>query len=101
MRSMTASCPASARAGESSARPPLPASSSCSPCRAEWRLGCVQSAKRGSVGSMNGFYEYVGRLVVWAVRARYQRELRVAAGVGLAAAALGAYLLATREPPEG
>jgi hypothetical protein len=50
---------------------------------------------------MNGFYEYVGRLVVWALRMRYGRELRVAAGVGLAAAALGAYLVATREPPEG
>ena len=50
---------------------------------------------------MSGFYEYIGRLVVWAIRARYQRELRVVAGVGLAAAAIGAYLVATREPPEG
>jgi hypothetical protein len=50
---------------------------------------------------MSGFYEYIGRLVVWALRLRYQRELRIAAGVGLAAAAIGAYLVATREPPEG
>ncbi len=50
---------------------------------------------------MSGFYEFVGRLVVWAVRTRYERELRIAAGVGIAAAAIGAYLVASREPPEG
>jgi hypothetical protein len=43
-------------------------------------------------------YEAIGRLVVEFVRRRYQRELRVAAGVGVAASALavGAYI-ATRD----
>jgi hypothetical protein len=53
---------------------------------------------------VSGFYEFIGRLVVWAIRTRYQRELRVAAGIGaagLAALVVGGYLAATREPPEG
>jgi len=43
-------------------------------------------------------YEAIGRLVVEFVRRRYQRELRVAAAVGVAASALaiGAYI-ATRD----
>ncbi|HSD23826.1 MAG TPA: hypothetical protein VLB79_05795 [Solirubrobacterales bacterium] len=43
-------------------------------------------------------YEFIGRLVVQALKLRYGRELRIAAGAGLALAALGigAYL-ATRE----
>lgn len=39
---------------------------------------------------MSRFYELIGRLVVGFVRYRYAREVRVAAGVGLAAAVLGA-----------
>jgi predicted SpoU family rRNA methylase len=39
---------------------------------------------------MSRIYELIGRLVVGFVRYRYSRELRVAAGVGLAAAVLGA-----------
>ncbi len=53
---------------------------------------------------MSAFYEYIGRLVVWALRTRYQRELRIAAGIGaagLVALIVGGYLAATREPPEG
>jgi len=46
-------------------------------------------------------YELIGRLVVWFVRTRYRRELRVAAGVGIAVLAAGAYVAATRRPPEG
>ena len=46
-------------------------------------------------------YELIGRLVVWFVRTRYRTQLRVAAGVGVAAVLLGGYLAATREPPEG
>jgi hypothetical protein len=49
----------------------------------------------------NEIYEFVGRLVVWAVRTRYRTQLRVAAGVGVAAVLLGGYLAATRQPPEG
>ena len=43
-------------------------------------------------------YEAIGRLVVEFVRRRYQRELRIAAGVGVAATALaiGGYI-ATRD----
>ena len=47
-------------------------------------------------------YELIGRLVVQAVRFRYQREIRIAAGAGLALTALGvgAYL-ATRGNDKG
>ena len=47
---------------------------------------------------MRWFYELIGRLVVGAIRFRYGREIRIAAGAGLALAALGigAYI-ATRE----
>jgi hypothetical protein len=43
-------------------------------------------------------YELIGRLVVQAIKVRYGRELRIAAGAGLVLAALGigAYI-ATRE----
>jgi hypothetical protein len=39
-------------------------------------------------------YELIGRIVVQAIRMRYGREIRIAAGAGLALAALGigAYL---------
>jgi hypothetical protein len=47
-------------------------------------------------------YELIGRLVVQALKLRYGRQIRIAAGAGLALAALGigAYL-ATREGQEG
>jgi hypothetical protein len=47
---------------------------------------------------MSAFYELVGRLVVGFVVRRYGTQLRIAAaaGVGLAAAALAAYV-ATRD----
>ena len=43
-------------------------------------------------------YEWIGRLVVQTLKLRYGREIRIAAGAGLALAVLGigAYL-ATRE----
>jgi hypothetical protein len=53
---------------------------------------------------VSGFYELIGRLVVWFVRTRYRRELQIAAGIGaagLVGLAVGGYLAATREPPEG
>ena len=50
---------------------------------------------------MSAFYEALGRLVVAFVRWRYGKQLRIAAGVGLAALVVGGYLAATREPPEG
>ena len=50
---------------------------------------------------MSSFYELLGRLVVYAVRIRYRRQLRVAAAVGVAAVLAAGYVAATREPPEG
>jgi hypothetical protein len=46
-------------------------------------------------------YELIGRLVVEALKLRYGREIRIAAGAGLALAVLGigAYL-ATRDDEE-
>jgi hypothetical protein len=46
-------------------------------------------------------YELIGRLVVRFVRVRYRRELRIAAGLGIAATALAGYVVMSREPPEG
>jgi hypothetical protein len=50
---------------------------------------------------VSAFYELIGRLYVAWLWRRYGRQLRIAAGVGVAALAAGAYLAATREPPEG
>jgi hypothetical protein len=53
---------------------------------------------------MSGFYEAIGRLVVWFVRYRYGRQLRIAAGIGLlglASLLLGAYLAASGDVEEG
>jgi hypothetical protein len=50
---------------------------------------------------MAAIYELIGRLVVRFVRVRYRRQIRIALGVGVAVVALGGYLAATRQPPEG
>jgi hypothetical protein len=50
---------------------------------------------------MRMLYELIGRLVVKAIRLRYRRQIRVALGIGAAGIVAGAYLAATREPPEG
>ncbi len=50
---------------------------------------------------MSGIYELIGRLVVQAIWLRYGRQIRIAAGLGLAALLVGGYLAAKREPPEG
>jgi hypothetical protein len=50
---------------------------------------------------MSALYEFVGRLYVAFLWRRYGKQLRIAAGVGLAALAVGGYLVASREPPEG
>ena len=49
----------------------------------------------------NDIYEFVGRLVLWAIRTRYRTQIRVAAGAGIAAVLVSAYLVAKRQPPEG
>jgi hypothetical protein len=50
---------------------------------------------------MSWIYELIGRTVVQAIRMRYGREIRIAAGAGLAlgALAIGAYI-ASREREE-
>jgi hypothetical protein len=50
---------------------------------------------------MSEVYEFVGRLVLWAIMTRYRTQLRVAAGVGVGAVIVGAFLAARRVPPEG
>jgi hypothetical protein len=47
-------------------------------------------------------YELIGRLVVWFVRWRFGRQIRIAAGAGLGLAALGvaAYVVTRGEDEE-
>lgn len=49
-------------------------------------------------------YGWIGRTVVGLVRWRYRRQIRIAIAIGIAtglAAAVGGYLAATRNVPEG
>jgi hypothetical protein len=50
---------------------------------------------------MRKFYEVIGRLVVWFVRVRYGRQIRIALGVAVASLLLGGYLAANRKVEEG
>jgi hypothetical protein len=50
---------------------------------------------------LSSVYEAIGRAVVAFVRYRFKTQLRVAAGVGLASVALGAYLALSRDVKEG
>jgi len=50
---------------------------------------------------VSAFYELIGRLYVAHLWRRYGKQLRIAAGVGVAALLAGGYLAAKREPPEG
>jgi hypothetical protein len=50
---------------------------------------------------MAAIYELIGRLVVRFIRVRYRRQIRMALGIGVAGIVAGAYLVATRQPPEG
>jgi hypothetical protein len=50
---------------------------------------------------MSKFYEAIGRLVVWFVRVRYGRQIRIALGVAVASVLLGGYLAANRKVEEG
>jgi hypothetical protein len=50
---------------------------------------------------MSEIYEFLGKLVIYALRTRYRTQLRVAAGTGIAAVLLVGYLIARRSPPEG
>lgn len=54
---------------------------------------------------MSLFYELIGRLVVFVALKKFGRQIRIGAGVAaagaLAGAAVGAYLLASRDVEEG
>ena len=49
----------------------------------------------------SSFYELIGRFVVRFAVARYRRQIRIAAGAGIAALAAAGYVAMTRQPPEG
>jgi hypothetical protein len=50
---------------------------------------------------MNPIYAAIGRAVVWFVRVRYGRQLRIALGVGVVLALVGGFLAANRDVEEG
>ena len=50
---------------------------------------------------MSSVYEAIGRVVVWIVRVRYGRQIRIAVGIGIASVLLGGYLAASRKMEEG
>jgi hypothetical protein len=50
---------------------------------------------------VSSVYEQIGRMVVRVVLWRFGTQLKIAAGLGAAAVAIAAYLIASREPPEG
>jgi hypothetical protein len=50
---------------------------------------------------MGSLYEWIGRLVVRFVWARYGRQIRIAGGIMAAIVVAAGYLAATRQPPEG
>jgi hypothetical protein len=50
---------------------------------------------------MSSIYEAIGRVVVWIVRVRYGRQIRIAIGIAVASVLLGGYLAASRKVEEG
>jgi hypothetical protein len=50
---------------------------------------------------MPAVYRLIGRVMVRYWLIRYRRQIRIAAVVGTGVLAAGAYLIATRQPPEG
>jgi len=50
---------------------------------------------------MSSIYEAIGRVVVWFVRTRFKRQLRIAAGVAIVVIAVGGVLAANRSVDEG
>jgi hypothetical protein len=50
---------------------------------------------------MAAIYQLIGRLWLRYVVVRYRRQIRIALGIGVAGIVAGAYLAATRQPPEG
>jgi hypothetical protein len=50
---------------------------------------------------MSAVYEAIGRLVVWFVRIRFRRQIRIATGIAIVSVLLGGYLAASRSVDEG
>jgi hypothetical protein len=50
---------------------------------------------------MSSIYEAIGRVVVWIVRVRYGRQIRIAIGIAVVSVLLGGYLAASRKVEEG
>jgi hypothetical protein len=50
---------------------------------------------------MAAIYQLIGRLWLRYAVVRYRRQIRIALGIGVAGIVAGAYLAATRQPPEG
>jgi hypothetical protein len=50
---------------------------------------------------MSPVYEAIGRVVVWFIRVRFRRQLRIAAGIAIVAILIGGYLAASRSVDEG
>jgi hypothetical protein len=46
-------------------------------------------------------YEAIGRVVIWFVRVRYGRQIRIGLAVTVASVLLGGYLAASRKMEEG
>jgi hypothetical protein len=46
-------------------------------------------------------YEAIGRVVIWFVRVRYGRQIRIGLVVAVASVLLGGYLAASRKMEEG
>ena len=46
-------------------------------------------------------YQLIGRLVVWFVRTRYGRQIRIGLGIAVVSVLLGGYLAANRKMEEG
>jgi hypothetical protein len=46
-------------------------------------------------------YEAIGRVVIWFVRVRYGRQIRIGLAVAVASVLLGGYLAASRKMEEG
>ena len=50
---------------------------------------------------MSGFYEGIGRLVVWFVMRRFGRQIRIVGIAGIVIVAIAGYVAASRSVDEG
>jgi hypothetical protein len=50
---------------------------------------------------MSPIYQAIGRAVVWFVRVRYRRHIRIGIGIGIASVLIAGYLAASRDVEEG